>query len=734
MGHPSKEVIRRLPDHTKGVDPVGVEDQSPCEGCQWGKSHRAESLPSYSAQEAKWETFKEDVLKYFDADRDDKKYKVKNLEAYVLQSRKKSTVKSLGTWRKYTRNFLTISGWLKKNERISQDEENLYFWKGIPRAFRTILEPRLLASQPTYDLSKPFAMAQVNTKAEALLQRNRFDADRLPSDDESSDDDSDSESESQSSDSSSESSESESDKSKRKSKSSKKKKLTKRKTSSKKDDPDLSEDETPTLKRANAIKRKAAKDKKQGEEALEDLVRQMNHMSLSDPEYGILYLKACRMDPLVASVVRPPMIAPTQPVQAAQPLASTPVPPAPPSSMPPPNRAANPPPSRADMKCFGCGATGHGINNCQTIIDLVSQGVVARDAAGRLVMKDGSRIYRGMDEPFVTAIQRQASTATSHFVTTSPTYCTHATIEECSETEAAESDQAESESEEAFSFPAQRADKTSREARKNAAKGPLVPPTQAHEKVTKPGPASTGRDKPPHMENWQHQVPIETVKQEFDPNNDDVIMEDSDLEERPSAAKKNKASNAKSETHKRVPRQNQVQAQVDQWQLLGKVLSTPVTLQVGEVFGMSKEMSHHLQEVLKPAKSPAANKNVVATAFIPRTKGILIHLRMEIDDKPIMAIIDTGSQLNIASRRTWKTLIHRPMDVARSCNMNDANGGAGTLRGLVENVPLRCGGALTWANLYIGDKVPFDLLLGRPWQRGNYVSIDERGDGTYLQF
>ena len=41
MGHPSKEVIRRLPDHTKGVDPVGVEDQSPCEGCQWGKSHRA---------------------------------------------------------------------------------------------------------------------------------------------------------------------------------------------------------------------------------------------------------------------------------------------------------------------------------------------------------------------------------------------------------------------------------------------------------------------------------------------------------------------------------------------------------------------------------------------------------------------------------------------------------------------------------------------------------------------
>ena len=37
------------------------------------------------------------------------------------------------------------------------------------------------------------------------------------------------------------------------------------------------------------------------------------------------------------------------------------------------------------------------------------------------------------------------------------------------------------------------------------------------------------------------------------------------------------------------------------------------------------------------------------------------------------------------------------------------------------------------ANLYVGN-VPFDLLLGRPWQRGNKVSIDELEDGTYLIF
>ena len=59
-------------------------------------------------------------------------------------------------------------------------------------------------------------------------------------------------------------------------------------------------------------------------------------------------------------------------------------------------------------------------------------------------------------------------------------------------------------------------------------------------------------------------------------------------------------------------------------------------------------------------------------------------------------------------------------------SMNDANGREGNLHGIVENVPLNCGGVMTQANLYVGTHVPFDLLLGRPWQRGNFVSIDER--------
>lgn len=66
--------------------------------------------------------------------------------------------------------------------------------------------------------------------------------------------------------------------------------------------------------------------------------------------------------------------------------------------------------------------------------------------------------------------------------------------------------------------------------------------------------------------------------------------------------------------------------------------------------------------------------------------------------------------------------------------MSDANSGEGLLQGCVTNIPLMCGSVYTPATCWVGDQTPFQLLLGRPWQRGNYVSIDERLDGTYLLF
>jgi hypothetical protein len=104
---------------------------------------------------------------------------------------------------------------------------------------------------------------------------------------------------------------------------------------------------------------------------------------------------------------------------------------------------------------------------------------------------------------------------------------------------------------------------------------------------------------------------------------------------------------------------------------------------------------------------------------------------MECNGRPVIAIIDTGSELNVVNKAIC-TDIDIPMNACRKLTMNDANSGKGVLQGHLTKVPLTCGGIMTYANMYVGDKVPFDMLLGRPWQRANFVSIKEKLDGTYV--
>ena len=66
-----------------------------------------------------------------------------------------------------------------------------------------------------------------------------------------------------------------------------------------------------------------------------------------------------------------------------------------------------------------------------------------------------------------------------------------------------------------------------------------------------------------------------------------------------------------------------------------------------------------------------------------------------------------------------------PIDQTKKIVMKDANGGMGNLGGLIENVVLRSGTFKTTATLWVGDQVLFSLLLGHPWQNGNYVQIWE---------
>ena len=69
-----------------------------------------------------------------------------------------------------------------------------------------------------------------------------------------------------------------------------------------------------------------------------------------------------------------------------------------------------------------------------------------------------------------------------------------------------------------------------------------------------------------------------------------------------------------------------------------------------------------------------------------------------------------------------------PVQVSLGTTMRNASGGFSKLLGCIENVPLQYKGITIHATMYVGEKYPFGLLLGRPWLKKNKISILECDD------
>lgn len=129
------------------------------------------ALKSY--QENKWSKLREDLLNLYDADLATTTYRQKDLLRFVKECRGKS-LKNLTQWKRYCRRFIRIAGYLKQKSKINSDEYDTYFWAGILKSFRNIIEARLLTNDPSRDMSKPFGYDDVVKVATAYLQRDKF--------------------------------------------------------------------------------------------------------------------------------------------------------------------------------------------------------------------------------------------------------------------------------------------------------------------------------------------------------------------------------------------------------------------------------------------------------------------------------------------------------------------------------------------------------------------------------
>jgi len=731
-------------------------DKEKCETllryCSKREKQTIKNIPSFNT--GNWSKLRSDVLKLYDADLDTKRYKVKDIRSFSRRQKAK-TIKDLATWKKYCRKFLRIAGSLLNGAKISDKEYATYFWQGIPKALKVRIENRILTRNPVRDLSEPFSIGEIDTAAEAILQRDRFDT---ALDDSESDEGGSSGEESDSEGSGTSSSDSDSEYEKKRKRSRGKDKSSRKRSS----DYLAVKQETPKKRVVNGSRKE-----------VEGLIRQMSLLTQDDPNYGLAYYRAMKLDADVSKVVSEPILRPknllAQPQsnaasyqQTVQPYNPPYVsPPAtmnypPPSNFPPRNLMVNrtpapsmPPPRGSEIVCYGCGEKGHGVLSCVGILNLLSSGQVAKDIGGRIVRKDGSPIRRINGETIIQAFEREERPQ-AHLIT----------VQDFSDYSEGDSEDESNDvvygikGDEAETYEVERPAKQIATKRKMVMDG-IYPPrlkdlggrkenhpaknpeTGRTTRTTKNQPKPVGI--PKEIKNkgkTRDPVPVDIHKPRYDGANDEQIIEDiispasKDIlmqDPAPIKASENKIAERK------PLRKSAVSAHINPFKILDQVLSTKVELAVGEVIGVSRELSMLLADSIK-VKNQTFTPVGLATSFRTKTRGLLIKLAMECDGNSIQAIVDTGSQLNIVSEGACNAKIHRPIDRKTSVSMNDANGGEGNLHGIVKNVPLNCGGVMTQANLYVGSHVPFDLLLGRPWQRGNFVSIDERRDGTYLLF
>jgi hypothetical protein len=214
-----------------------------------------------------WDYLKEDILKVYDASLADQRFTDTHLRTLIIESRI-NPVRNLNDFQAYNRSFIRIGGWLKNKGKITEQEFNRYFWAGLPETFRSTIELRLLQKNPSLDVSKPFPYDDVMKASEALLRRDRFDTDFLyapnpldppppfaPRSDESI-------------------------------------------------RPILPSSEARTTLRN--LDRESTVVQKQDE--VENLIKRLSRMSITEPDYSLLYYRAIKLDPDTAKVIRPPSL------------------------------------------------------------------------------------------------------------------------------------------------------------------------------------------------------------------------------------------------------------------------------------------------------------------------------------------------------------------------------------------------------------------------------------------
>jgi hypothetical protein len=263
-------------------------------------------------------------------------------------------------------------------------------------------------------------------------------------------------------------------------------------------------------------------------------------------------------------------------------------------------------------------------------------------------------------------------------------------------------------------------------------------------------------------------IPVDVRKPRFNENSD-IFMKDLEAQPKQAPEKsitlqdyKNRTKNPDGKKFESSadqtwtgPRQSELSIKVDSNEVIKNILDTPVSISIGNLLGTSRDLAVKVNDMIQyknpimPTTQKVYNTQmrqedsemepsmppIEQSKRIKNFSRMLILIKLYCYGNPIWATVDTGSQINVVSKRIADKHIRLPVDISKQIIISDVNGNSGTVTGMINSAPLRCGNVITEATeLYVAENLPCELLLGRPWQRGNLVSIDERPEGTYLVF
>ncbi|KAJ6499509.1 hypothetical protein C8R47DRAFT_1258610 [Mycena vitilis] len=704
-----------------------------------------------------WPKLRKEILRCYDADRATSRYKPSDIATYTLKTQKRP-FHSLSQWKKYFIKYKTMAGMLLQQGHLTKLNYDVYFWLGIHPDLRPILEQRILQLNPRRKSGRQLTVKEISDAAEWYFRRDRAEAMVINAADYGIDLDSDTSDDESDGHESEDSDDSDYEVYRRKHRAKLRKRKEKEKEKKKKK-PSSTSGVSPT--------RTTLKTTGTAEE-VSTLIRQLNKMSITDPEYPPVYYKVLALD--------------TTGIAAKC-------------------RGAKPPP------VMDAGRRDTELVNVLVSRTLLRKEVIRIDEDTRkLRMKDGTYIRRTQGETLVQAAARLSSprpiTDRNHGMNVpalTPPSLTGNWIAKPSQYDSgdedepldahwyaaasnSDSDPSLEDGEVYLAVPraqeqpvaedlqvnaAERTVPSTRAARKEVFDGVQLPRRDKTREGASNAPARVVeiKDRPKRQSNdvpppaAKDLLPPLTPVDVRTPRDVDVDMEidspevkQDKLDRKSKSSSQNRQSKAptdatrakdlqeETQDSKAGGRRSEIQNSVHIPAIIDRILDLTIPMTVREAFVASKDIRTGILDTirLKNVKAVLLGKGsdnpIVASWNWPRSEGVLIKIDVTTGGRTISAIVDTGSQLDVVRTDIAALKIQRPIDMSRIMSMNDANGGKGQLQGFIGDVEFNCGGVLTFTDLWMSQQAPFELLLGRPWQRGNLVSIDERDEGTYLVF